>query len=107
MIQIIIAMRFLLEVVTVLALIATIFFKPFKLEKLFFLAFAVLVVWVWSIYGAPNSPKTLTGNKRLILELGVFSLSSLFLMRAYSFKVGGVYLLLCLINLSLIYLLQL
>ena len=102
--QIIIAMRFLLEVVTVLALIAT---KPFKLEKLFFLAFAVLVVWVWSIYGAPNSPKTLTGNKRLILELGVFSLSSLFLMRGYSFKVGGVYLLLCLINLSLIYLLKL
>ena len=58
MIRIIIAMRFLLEVVTVLALIATIFFNPFKLEKLFFLAFAVLVVWVWSIYGAPNSPMT-------------------------------------------------
>lgn len=96
-------MRFFLELLALLGLLASVFVKHLKIEKILFSLLAIFFYLVWSRYGAPKSPLVLTGLKRLMLEFSIFTVSSLCFMRIYSFKIGLIYLIFSVGNLIILY----
>ena len=99
----ILALRFLVELLAVLGLVASLFLKKSLLDKLVFLLLALGLVLVWSKYGAPKSPTALRGMARLLLEIGLFSIVTLSFLWLYGWKLALSYALTALLDLLALY----
>ncbi|MBP2623377.1 DUF2568 domain-containing protein [Streptococcus oricebi] len=99
----ILVLRFLVELLAVLGLVASLFLKKSLFEKLVFLLLAAALVLVWSKYGAPKSPTALRGIARLVLEIGVFALATLSFLWLYGWKFSLSYLLVVTLDLLALY----
>ncbi|WP_165211731.1 DUF2568 domain-containing protein [Streptococcus tangpeifui] len=105
--SIMISFRFLLEVITVMGLLGGIFTgKPWAV-KIGFAFLGLLVVLVWSRYGAPKTPQVLKGVRKLLLESSVFVLGTIGFWQLYGDKAGLLYALAALADLVLLYILAL
>lgn len=105
--SIIISLHFLLEVVTVMGLLGGLLTEKTWTVKLSFAFIGLLVVLVWSRYGAPQSPQVLKGFRKLLLESCVFVLGTLGFWQLYGDKAGTLYAIVTLIDLVLLYILAL
>lgn len=105
--SIILGIRFLLEVVTVGAIVSGTFIKKNLYQKIIFATLAIIITFVWAKYGAPKSPTVLTGNAKLILELIVYSLGTFAYFVLFGPKTGTIYLVIASLNLWLMYRLNL
>lgn len=85
------SIRFLLEILTVLGLASGIFLQKPLVEKFLFGILAFGITFVWAKYGAPKSPTTLTGLSKLGLELVVYSIGILGIMRIFGLRIGLLY----------------
>ena len=107
MTEIILAIRFLLEVVTVLGILSGIFLKKEMYIKILFLIISILITLIWARYGAPKSPHVLTGLNKLMLEIFVYSVGGISFFRIFGFKIGLLYIFIAIINLLFMYLFSL
>lgn len=99
--------RFLLEILTVVGLASGIFLQKAWTEKLFFGLLAFGIAIAWAKYGAPKSPTTLTGLYKLGLELVVYSIGILGIVRIFGLRIGLIYAFFVVGDLLLMYMLGL
>lgn len=107
MTEIILSIRFLLEVVTVLGILSGIFIEKKIHIKILFLIISILITLIWARYGAPKSPHVFTGLNKLMLEIFVYSVGGLSFYKIFGFKIGLLYIVIAIINLLLMYLFSL
>ncbi|MGT2929167.1 DUF2568 domain-containing protein [Streptococcus dentasini] len=105
--SIMISIRFLLELVTVMGLLGGLLTEKTWAVKLSFAFIGLLMVLVWSRYGAPKSSQALTGLSKLGLEVLAFGLGSVGAFVLYGKHIGWCYTLIALGDLLGIYLLGL
>ncbi|MDF7682082.1 YrdB family protein [Lactobacillus sp. ESL0679] len=98
--------RFLLECATVIGIFSGTFIKHDFLSKITFAAVAILIFLVWSRYGAPHSPQSLTGATKLILEVIVYTIGGSCWVIIFGKNIGSIYSTIAVIDLILMYLLQ-
>ena len=104
MTEIILSIRFLLEVVTVLGILSGLFIKKEIYIKILFLILSILITLIWARYGAPKSPHVLTGLNKLRLEIFVYSVGSISFYKIFGLKIGLLYIVIAMINLLFMYL---
>ncbi|MHC5226843.1 YrdB family protein [Enterococcus sp. LJL99] len=104
---IVLAVRFLLEIVTVLGIFSGVFIKKSIVQKLLFLLVGMVVTILWARFGAPKSPNVLTGNNKLVLEIFVYSVGVISFYSLFGKKIGTVYLIIAILDLLLMYVLKL
>ncbi|MGL9748692.1 DUF2568 domain-containing protein [Enterococcus sp. DIV0170] len=104
MTEIILSIRFLLEVVTVLGILSGLFIKKEIYIKILFLILSILITLIWARYGAPKSPHVLTGLNKLMLEIFVYSVGSISFYKIFGLKIGLLYIVIAMINLLFMYL---
>lgn len=104
MTEIILSIRFLLEVVTVLGILSGLFIKKEIYIKILFLILSILITLIWARYGAPKSPHVLTGLNKLMLEIFVYSVGSILFYKIFGLKIGLLYIVIAMINLLFMYL---
>lgn len=107
MASIVLAIRFLLELTTVVGLFSGLFIKKQWTQRILFAVLAVIVTLVWAKYGAPKSPTVLTGQSKLFLELAVYSVGTFGFFFLFGSRAGLFYLLIAALDLSLMYQLNL
>lgn len=106
-IGLVLAIRFLLEVSTILGLISGFFLKQRLLLKILFLFLGIALVLVWTRYGAPRSPNVLIGLNKLFLEIVVYAVGIIGFYSIFGFQIGTVYTAVVIIDLALMYALRL
>lgn len=104
MTEIILSIRFLLEVVTVLGILSGLFIKKEIYIKILFLILSILITLIWARYGAPKSPHVLTRLNKLMLEIFVYSVGSISFYKIFGLKIGLLYIVIAMINLLFMYL---
>ncbi|WP_225419664.1 DUF2568 domain-containing protein [Lapidilactobacillus wuchangensis] len=104
---IVLAVRFLLEVVTALGLLSGVYFANGNLAKVLFLIVGLLVIVLWARYGAPKSDHAFAGTAKLLLELFVYSCGIIGFFVLFGIKIGSVYAVIVVVDLILMYVLKL
>lgn len=107
MVSIILAIRFILEIITVLGLFVGIFIQKNIFHKIIYFILSVAITLIWSRYGAPKSPHVLVGVNKFILEVIVYAVGSVGFYKLFGSKVGTIYLVIVVIDLVLMYVLGL
>lgn len=104
---IVLAIRFVLEMVTALGLLSGVYFANGIISKVIFLLLGLMIILIWSKYGAPKSPKALVGINKLILEIIVYGIGILACFYLFGKQVGFGYSAVVLVDLILMYALNL
>lgn len=104
---VVLAVRFIVELLTVAGLASAVIVREALGQKLFFGLLALLVVVLWGRYGAPKSPHVLEGTAKLLLEVAVYSVGSICFFVLFGFETGAVYTSVVIIDLLLMYALKL
>jgi hypothetical protein len=102
----ILGLRFILEVTTIIG----IFIGSFNAElsyKIYYISLAILIVVIWSRYGSPKSPTTLTGIKKLLLEIAIYGIGIISFYSLYDFKIATSYTIIVIFDLVMMYVLKL
>ncbi|MFD1411471.1 DUF2568 domain-containing protein [Lapidilactobacillus gannanensis] len=105
--MIVLAVRFLLEVVTGLGLLSGVYFAQGNVVKILFLIVGLGIILLWSRYGAPKSVHALSGSNKLLLEMFVYSCGIVSFFILFGSKIGFVYATIVVIDLILMYRLKL
>lgn len=103
MVSIVLAIRFILEVVTVGGLFLGVFLGKSILQKVLYLLISMAVVFIWWKYGAPKSPHVLVGVNKLLLEIAVYATGSIGFYQLYGSRAAAVYLVVAVVDLVLMY----
>lgn len=103
----VLAIRFILEVITSLGLLSGVYFAKGIISKVIFLLLGLMIILIWSRYGAPKSPKVLVGTNKLILEIIVYGIGVLACFYLFGKQVGLIYSIVVLGDLILMYALKL
>lgn len=107
MINIVLVVRFILEIITILGLFSGVFISKNLSHKIIYFISSTVITLVWARYGAPKSPYVLAGVNKLILEITVYSIGSIGFYKLLGSKVGYIYLVVVVIDLILMYVLGL
>lgn len=107
MVTIVLAIRFLLEVVTVLGLFSGVFISKTIPSKIVYLLLSIGIILLWSRYGAPKSVYVLVGIKKFMLEIFVYGVGSIVFYNLFGSSLGTVYVSIAVFDLLLMYLLGL
>lgn len=107
MITLTLIIRFLLEIGTVLGIFSGLFLKQDLISKLLFFLLGLAAFLLWARYGAPKSPHVLIGLKKFLLELLVYGIGIFSFYNLFGVKIGTIYMILVIFNLSSMYLLHL
>lgn len=100
--------RFLLEVATVIGLVAGGgFLSRNAAAKILWVAIGIIITIVWARYGAPGSPHVLPKYGKLCLELVVYAIGSIGFLRIFGTAIGLTYIAVAVIDLILMYALNL
>lgn len=105
--SLVLGIRFCLEICTVAGIFYGGIIQPKASKKLFFIALSIIIVVIWFNFGAPKSPNVFVGLRKLLLELAVYGLGIASFYYLFGFKVGTFYTLVTVIDLVLIYALNL
>lgn len=101
------AIRFILEIITVLGLFSGVFISKSFSHKCIYLALSLVITLLWARYGAPKSSHVLVGSHKFLLELVVYTIGSLGFYSLFGNQIGTIYLVILIIDLLLMYLLGL
>ncbi|CAH1855896.1 YrdB family protein [Convivina praedatoris] len=104
---IILLVRFLLEIITVIGIFIGTFLGHQLAYKIGFFLLSIMIVIVWSKYGAPKSPVRLHGTKKLILEVSMYMIGTISFYIIFGMKMGLYYPIIAFTDLGLLYLLKL
>lgn len=104
---IVLAVRFILEIITVLGIFSGVFLSKTIPQKLLFLTLSLAITFVWARFGAPNSPHVLKGIYKFLLEIIVYFTGTIVFYSLFGEKIGTVYLVIVIIDLLLMYSLHL
>ncbi|WEV68556.1 DUF2568 domain-containing protein [Bifidobacterium sp. ESL0775] len=102
------AIRFLLEIATVIGLVAGGgFLSKNGGVKFLWIVIGVIVIIVWARYGAPSSAHVLPKYGKFCLELVVYTIGSIGFLRIFGISIGLTYIFIAIIDLILMYALSL
>lgn len=107
MTTLVLAVRFILEVVTVIGLFSGVFISKSLSHKIGYFLASAAVVWIWSRYGAPKSPSVLTGVNKFMLEIALYATGFIGLYKLFGIRAAAIYLGVAVVDLSLMYVLGL
>jgi len=107
LVGIVLAVRFMLEIITIIGLFSGIFISKSVPNKIIYLILSISLAFIWARYGAPKSPNVLIGTNKLILEIVVYAIGSFGFYRLFGNKIGTIYLVIVIIDLILMYVLGL
>ncbi|WEV70595.1 DUF2568 domain-containing protein [Lactobacillus sp. ESL0785] len=104
--EITIGCRFLLECATIIGIFSGVFIKRDFSSKIIFALIAIIIYLVWARYGAPHSSHALTSYAKLILEVIIYATGCICWIIIFGKYTGSIYSALAVIDLVLMYLLQ-
>lgn len=107
MTTIVLAVRFLLEIVTVLGIISGVFINRSIQSKIVSFFLSIAIVLLWARYGAPKSPNVLSGVNKFVLEIFVYGVGSIAFYKLFGDSIGTIYLSVVVVDLFFMYVLGL
>lgn len=107
MAAIVLLTRFLLELATIIGIFSGVFLHSTLYQRVFFAFLACVLTFIWARYGAPKSPTALTGRKKFILEITVYSIGTLAFFSLFGIEIASCYVAIAGIDLWLMYRLNL
>lgn len=100
---IVLGIRFLLEIIIVIALFSGIFISKSMSSKILCLVVSIGITLLWARYGAPKSPNVLIGLNKLLLEIFVYSIGSVVFYQLFGKNIGVIYIVVVISDLILMY----
>lgn len=107
MVTIVLGIRFLLEMITIIGLFSGAIISKNITSKILCLVLSIGITLLWARYGAPKSPNVLIGFNKFLLEMVVYTIGSVAFYKLFGHNVGIIYIVVVIIDLILMYALDL